>query len=61
MAFECSLDKKCSIFIQDRLKNNNEWDQAEHERFFDKLLKNPRFDFDQLVMDMNGNYIVQKI
>lgn len=37
----------------------NNWD--EHERFYDKLLKDPKVDFDRLVMDQNGNYIVQKI
>jgi len=37
----------------------NNWD--EHARFFDKLLKDPRVDFDRLVTDQNGNYIVQKI
>jgi hypothetical protein len=30
----------------------------EQTRFFDKLLKDPRVDFEKLVKDQNGNYVV---
>jgi len=59
MAFECSIDQKCSIFIQERLKLPN--NIHENNRFFDQLLLDPTIDFDRLVMDQNGNYIVQRI
>ena len=59
MAYECSIDQKCSMFIQDWLRQNI--DKNERERFYDKLLKNPSIDFDFLVYDQNGNYIVQRI
>lgn len=59
MAFECSIDQKCSRFIQDRLKLSI--DIKEEERFYDKLLKDPSIDFSRLMTDQNGNYILQLI
>jgi hypothetical protein len=38
MAYECSIDAKCSKFIQDRLCLLT--DNEEKKRFFDKILKN---------------------
>jgi hypothetical protein len=55
-AFECSIDQKCSRFIQERLRL--EIDMNEQTKFFDKLLKDPNVDFDKLVKDQNGNYVV---
>lgn len=34
---------------------------SEQERFFDKLLKDSNVDFDILVKDQNGNYVIQRI
>ena len=48
-AFECSIDQKCSRFIQERLRL--EIDMNEQIRFYDKLLKDPRVDFEKLVKD----------
>jgi hypothetical protein len=45
----CSLDQKCSRFIQERLRLGVEI--QEQERFFDKLLKGDHNIFDQLVTD----------
>lgn len=58
-AFECSVDQKCSRFIQERLRLDI--DMNEQTRFFDKLLKDPRVDFEKLVKDQNGNYVIQRI
>lgn len=60
MAYECSLDPKCSRFIQKRLDLCN--DNDELLRFFDKLIiENSLIEFQNLVKDQNGNYIIQKI
>ena len=54
------LDPKCSRFIQKRLDLSN--DNDELLRFFDKLIiKNSLIEFQNLVKDQNGNYIIQKI
>lgn len=58
-AYECSIDQKCSRFIQERLRLDI--GQREQFKFFDKLLKDPSIDFEKLVKDQNGNYVVQRI
>jgi hypothetical protein len=50
MAFECSLDPKCSKFIQNRLALKI--DKTELHAFFDKILnQNSNYDFADLVKD----------
>jgi len=56
IAFECCIDQKCSRFIQDRFRMD--LDMAEKARFSDKLLVDPRINFEDLVKDQNGNYII---
>ena len=56
-AMECSMDPKASRFIQDRLALNI--DQEEQRRFYDKLLSDIRMS--QLMIDLSGNYVVQRI
>ena len=61
MACECALDKKCSRFIQDRI-DNPQLDIRERRKFYDKILASDnQISFDQLAMNENANYIIQKI
>jgi len=62
---ECCTDQKCSRFIQDRLivKTIKE---DEKKRFIDLLLKdkvesNEPNIFQKLIIDVFGNYVLQKI
>jgi hypothetical protein len=48
-ALLCSLDHKCSRFIQERLRLGV--GVQEQERFFEKLLRGTHSNFDQLVTD----------
>ena len=57
--FECSIDQQCSRFIQDRLRNPIYLHEAEN--FIRKLINDPTLDIKFMMMDQNGNYIIQLV
>lgn len=58
--FECCTNQMCARFIQDKLGQQN---LPNHERlnFLNALLLDNSFDFEKLMVDCFGNYILQRV
>jgi uncharacterized Ntn-hydrolase superfamily protein len=57
---QCLTDQKCSRFVQKRL-DDLKVSIDEKNRFFDMVLKNDEVDFESIITDSFGNYVIQKI
>ena len=59
---QCCTDQKCSRFIQDRLqKLCKQPNNQELNSFMIRLLRNPNINFNEMVIDLFGNYVIQSI
>ena len=60
---DCCIEKKTSIFIQNRLKiKKGEPDKDEVHRFFLQVFENIEdTEFDRVAKNQNGNFVIQQL